>query len=146
MNNKDVTNCPVDDCNRPRYKKNGQAMALRSAGFDLNDGSILSLEPVQKLPMVSVGASLAKLLLNDDKKVLFEYRSTMAPIIEEDRVYRDVYDGEVFQNWLNEGNIFKSSNDIALLVFVDGFEPKYVNDHTMTIVHCLVMSIDPSHR
>ncbi|KAG1463916.1 hypothetical protein G6F56_005190 [Rhizopus delemar] len=42
--------------------------------------------------------------------------------------------------------MFRNENDIALLIFVDGFQPKHTNDHTMTIVHCLVMNISPSER
>ena len=96
--------------------------------------------------MVSVGAALAQMLIDEGKRSLFDYRASMEPLVEGERVYRDVFDGEVFQSWMDQGNIFQNSNDIALLIFVDGFEPKYVNNHTMTIVHCLIMSIDPSYR
>lgn len=144
--NKNVLFCPIAECSRPRYSKNDQAAALVNAGFDLNNESAVLFEPVQRLSVVSVGAALAQMLIDEGKRSLFDYRASMEPLVEGERVYRDVFDGEVFQSWIDQGNIFQNSNDIALLIFVDGFEPKYVNNHTMTIVHCLIMSIDPSYR
>lgn len=145
-NDKNVLTCTVSTCNRPRYNQHEEAMAARRAGLDLNAETALSLSPVQHLSVVSVGAALAQLLVNDDKLPLFNYRRSLVPFNEQEPVYRDIFDGEIFRNFVNQGSIFQSPDDIALLLFVDGFEPKHVHNHTMTIVHCLIMSIDPSNR
>lgn len=146
VNDLNVLNCPVEGCNRPRYINQAQAVAARQDGIDLNDESSIQFSPVQQLSVVSVGASLAQMLVNDEKRRMFEYRQSIELETEENRVYRDIFDGEVFKHLVHTDGLFQDPNDIALLIFVDGFIPKHVNGCTMTIVHCLVMNIDPSNR
>lgn len=141
-----VLTCPVPGCNRPRYINQAQAVAARQDGIDLNDESSMPFAPVQRLAVVSVGASLAQMLVNEEKRSLFDYRQSIEPAIEENRIYRDIFDGEVFQHLVNTDGLFENPSDIGLLIFVDGFLPKNVNGCTMTIVHCLVMNIDPLNR
>lgn len=141
-----VLTCPVPGCNRPRYVNQAQAVAARQDGIDLNDDSSISFAPVQRLAVASVGASLAQMLVNDDKRSLFDYRQSIEPVSEGTPIYRDIFDGQVFQHLVNTEGLFQNPNDIGLLIFVDGFLPKNVNGCTMTIVHCLVMNIDPLNR
>ncbi|KAG1439213.1 hypothetical protein G6F56_012362 [Rhizopus delemar] len=143
---RNILTCAVSTCNRPRYNQHEEAMAVRRAGLDLNAETALSLSPVQHLSVVSICAALAQRLVNDDKLPLFNYRKSLVPFNEQEPVYRDIFDDEIFRNFVSEGSIFQNPDDVALLLFVDGFEPKHVHNHTMTIVHYLIMSIDPSNR
>lgn len=143
---KNVLSCPVNTCGRSRYRRQEEAAEAIEGGADLNDDSEWFFAPVQKLAVVSVGAALAQLMINDDKISLFDYRKSLPPFDEAERVYRDIWDGQLIRNMISEGQCFSNENDIGLLLFVDGFEPKNINNHTMTIVHCLIMSIDPSNR
>lgn len=143
---KNVLTCPISTCQRSRYKRQDEAAEAIERGVNLNDDSDWSFAPAQSLSVVSVGAALAQLMINEDKLQLFKYRRTMEPFDEVERIYRDIWDGELVRNMMTEGQCFENKNDIGLLLFVDGFQPKNINNHTMTIVHCLVMSIDPSNR
>ncbi|CAO3683437.1 unnamed protein product [Rhizopus stolonifer] len=81
-NDKNILTCTVSTCNRPRYNQHEEAMAAHRAGLDLNAGTALSLSPIQHLSVVSVGAALAQLLVNDDKLHLFSYRRSLEPFNE----------------------------------------------------------------
>lgn len=138
--------CTNENCQLPRYRKHEQALALRQAGVDLNDESFPSFVAVQQMAVVSVGAALAQMMLDEDKRELFKYRAEQ-DCTHEDGVYRDIFDGKVYQDFLfNQQQLFQDDSDIGIVLFVDGFQPKVQTGSTLTIIHCLVMNISPSYR
>ncbi|KAG0733187.1 hypothetical protein G6F57_018596 [Rhizopus arrhizus] len=85
--------CTYESCQLPRYRKHDQALALRQAGVDLNDDSFPSFVAVQQMAVVSVGAALAQMILDEDKRELFKYRAEQ-DCTHEDGVYRDIFDAK----------------------------------------------------
>lgn len=89
--------CPNVNCQRPRYIQHNEAVEARNSGVDLNVESVSSFAPVQHLSVASVSASLAQLLVNNEKRQSFQHRHLLGSFDEEEPVYRDVFDGEVFE-------------------------------------------------
>ncbi|KAG1438918.1 hypothetical protein G6F56_012471 [Rhizopus delemar] len=83
---KNVLSCPENTCGRSRYRRQEEAAEAIEGGADLNDDSEWFFAPVQKLAVVSVGAALAQLMINDDKISLFDYRKSLPPFDEAERV------------------------------------------------------------
>lgn len=138
--------CTYENCQLPRYRKHDQALALRQAGVDLNDDSFPSFVAVQQMAVVSVGAALAQMMLDEDKRELFKYRAEQ-DCTHEDGVYRDIFDGKIYQDFLSsQQQLFQDDSDIGIVLFVDGFQPKIQTGSTLTIIHCLVMNLSPSYR
>ncbi|KAG0810270.1 hypothetical protein G6F18_013619 [Rhizopus arrhizus] len=48
------------------------------------------------MAVVSVGAALAQMMLDEDKRELFKYRAEQ-DCTHEDGVYRDIFDGKIYR-------------------------------------------------
>lgn len=142
-----ISSCPNASCNKPRYYNHAIVHQLQQAGVDLNGDARALLKPQQQVSVVSIGASLAQMLLDDVKRGLFEYRANFDEHIHQDRCYQDIFDGNVYRNLLRgQRRLFQNDSDIALMLVVDGFAPKHKPKATLTVVTCYIMNIDPSER
>ncbi|CAO3669755.1 unnamed protein product [Rhizopus stolonifer] len=104
-----------------------------------------------KFKMVSIAEKIAQLLSCRETRDLLKYRHEQD--IERERrekgpatekVYRDVFDGETYQELCQEG-MFKNENGVAICINIDGFIGKYTNE-SMSIIHCIIMNYDPELR
>lgn len=139
--------CPNSVCSKPRYSNFQVLNQLQQAGVDLNGEVGAILKPVQQVSVVSVGASLAQMLLDDFKRDLFNYRYEFDQNIRQDGYFQDIFDGKVYRDLLvQQRGLFQNTNDIALMLVVDGFALKHKSKATLTIVTCYILNIDPSHR
>ncbi|EIE92392.1 hypothetical protein RO3G_17263 [Rhizopus delemar RA 99-880] len=68
------------------------------------------------MAVVSVGAALAQMMLDEDKRELFKYRAEQ-DCTHEDGVYRDIFDGKVYQDFLfNQQQLFQDDSDIGIVL------------------------------
>lgn len=126
-----LTACPNPSCRENRYKEGTN-------------------EPQQMMTCVSVGAALAELLFDDEARNLFQYKSDADSVNDEamensnSLKYTDIFSGKAYRNLYRSGLI--NRNDICVIMYVDGFQHQHKNNHTLTMIHCIVMSLDPSVR
>lgn len=98
--------------------------------------------PVATMKIISIGDYLSNMLANEETRTMFMYRATRE---EEPDVYQDIFDGDVYKGLKQQG-FFDGDLDIALALFVDGFTTQRKGKRTMTIIHCLILNVDPSSR
>lgn len=98
--------------------------------------------PVATMKIISIGDYLSNMLANEETRKMFMYRATRE---EEPDVYQDIFDGDVYKGLKQQG-FFDGDLDIALALFVDGFTTQRKGKRTMTIIHCLILNVDPSSR
>lgn len=117
--------CP--HCNQERFKvgRSGEALV-----------------PSCTMKMMSIGDQLAKLLSNDDhrEKLHFRHKRVDLP-----GYITDYFDGENYKA-LKAANMFNSPDDIAIVLYVDGFVTQKKSKQGLVIVHVLVLNYDPSLR
>lgn len=121
--------CPNPACEEPRYRADSTSV------------------PQQEMACVSIGAALAELLYDDDTRDLFLYKSECDSHIGDNRrsmTYTDIFSGKSYQNLFESGVI--SSNDICLIMYADGFQHKFKANHSFTMIHSIIMNMDPSMR
>ncbi|PHZ07181.1 uncharacterized protein RHIMIDRAFT_242948, partial [Rhizopus microsporus ATCC 52813] len=99
-------------------------------------------EPVASMKLLSVGDYVSNMLAKEDTRQMFKYRSTRDTEIN---VYKDIFDGDVYKDLVNKG-FFDGELDVALALFVDGFTTQHKGKRTMTIIHCVILNVDPSSR
>jgi hypothetical protein len=134
--------CINPECRQDRYKKQDLIDRLDCSGVDLNNKDLPQYEPVQTMSVASVASSLAELLLDDDVREQFNYRSQFD---HQDDRYQDVFSGLIYKNeYLANGRI--ADSDICLVIFVDGFPNKNKPKTSQTMIHGMIMNIDPSNR
>ncbi|KAG2192986.1 hypothetical protein INT47_010368 [Mucor saturninus] len=101
-----------------------------------------ALIPYQTMKMMSVGNQLSKLLSHEETRQKLRYRHDRQ---ENPGIISDYFDGEDYKA-LKAANLFQSPEDIALVLFVDGFVNQKKSKQEMTIVHVLILNFDPSIR
>lgn len=106
--------------------------------FEFDDSEV----PAATMKLISIGDYISNMLANEETRKMFMYRTTRE---EEPEVYQDIFDGDVYKNLKQQG-FFDGDLDIALALFVDGFTTQRKGKRTMTIVHCLILNVDPSSR
>jgi hypothetical protein len=141
--------CPNPECKKYRYKDENRINEVVQANTNLNNINV-KLEPVQTMSIVSIAASLAELLLDDNTRQEFNYRSNFNSIPgerDEDEavVYEDVFSGSIYKNMYLNGNLV-NNDDILLTIYVDGYPNKSKPKSTQTLINCIIMNIDPSQR
>ena len=92
--------------------------------------------------MMSVGDQLSKLLSHEETRQKLRYRHDRK---ENPGIISDYFDCEDYKA-LKAANLFQSTEDIARVLFVDGFVNQKKSKQEMTIVHVLVLNFDPSIR
>ncbi|KAG1439743.1 hypothetical protein G6F56_012190 [Rhizopus delemar] len=97
------------------------------------------------MSICSIGVALAEMLLDPNTRQFFDYRAAYEEA-HEDGVYTDIFSGSVFRQTYLQKGLFENPGDIGLLIVVDGFQPKYHKNTTMTSIVCYVMSMDPNER
>ena len=96
----------------------------------------------QTMKIISIGDHLAGMLSNPKTRDMFSYRTDR---LEEQGVYKDVFDGQVYKDLKKDGQ-FEGELDIAVALFVDGFVHQKKGKQSKTIVHALIYNIEPSER
>lgn len=122
MNDDQTLVCPNSECNENRYTDN-------------------TTVPRAQMSCKSIGMALTQMLLNDETRQLFEYKSNFN---YSDTQLTDIFSGKNYQH-LRNNNII-GDNDICIVMYVDGFQNKHKPDHSQTMVHSIVMNLDPSVR
>lgn len=123
--------CPNPSCGENRYKEGTE-------------------QPEQTMTCVSIGAALAELLFDDETRDSFLYKSEADSANDEQMgnpnalKYTDIFSGKAYRELYQSGVI--NSNDICLIMYVDGFQHQHKSNHTLTMIHCIVMNLDPSVR
>lgn len=102
----------------------------------------LSTTPVQTMKMMSVGDQLSKLLSDDDTRKSLKYSSDRESL---PGYITDYFDGENFKTFKSNCK-FTSPEDIAMVLYVDGFVTQKKSKQELVIVHVLVLNYDPSIR
>jgi hypothetical protein len=105
------------------------------------DGSIIQ-EAAAQMKYLPLGDQLAMMIAHDETREQLLYR---ARYVSDGETYRDVFDGDAYKALVRQG-LFQGELDMALVLFVDGFNPFSGSQHTMTIVHIVVLNLDPSMR
>jgi hypothetical protein len=91
------------------------------------------------LKTVSILDKVAQLLAIDStREMIREYRANF----KNDHVYRDVFSGEMYAQLKEE---FLGEHDVLIGLCVDGFSSKNSRE-SLTMIHAIVFSIDPSYR
>lgn len=98
--------------------------------------------PKASMKIMSIGDILAGMLANPETKELFKYRSERESI---NGLYKDIFDGQDYKDMKNRG-YFESPDDIAIALFTDGFTNQHKGKRTYTIVHAIILNLDPSIR
>lgn len=106
------------------------------------EGNMAEKIPVKQMRILPLSAQFATLLSNDHMRDLLSYR---ADFDHESGVYTDIFDGHAYQS-LKSNGLFDGIYDIALALFVDGFQPFDGSRVSMTIVHAVIMNFPPSKR
>ncbi|KAG2216803.1 hypothetical protein INT45_013815 [Circinella minor] len=74
-------------------------------------------------------------------------RSTMRMLLVSDQLaMMDIFDGELYQRLKNEDGIFDNELDIALGLYVDGFDLFNNRQRSMTIFHFVIYNFNPLIR
>ncbi|KAG1442091.1 hypothetical protein G6F56_011209 [Rhizopus delemar] len=122
--------CPNPLCHLPRYV--------------VQDGVTLPV-PAAITSICSIGVALAEMLLDPNTSPLFDYRAAYEEA-HEDSVYTDIFSGSFSRQTYLRNGLFENPSGVGLLIVVDGFQPKYHRNTTMTSIACYVMSLDPNER
>ena len=145
----DFFSLTCNNCKADRYKHQKELDSQIEGGnnskqlIETVDSGLLT--PNQLVSIVSVGAALTEFLLDDETRELFNYRSDYVNNIREDGIYRDLMDGAAYKS-LEAKGLFQNPEDIAVMLFVDGFPLPDKPTHSLTIVNCLIVNLDPSIR
>lgn len=99
-------------------------------------------EPVATMKLLSIGDYISNMLAKEDTRQMFRYRSTRNTEVN---TYQDIFDGDVYKDLVNKG-FFDNELDVALALFVDGFTTQRKGKRTMTVIHCIILNVDPSSR
>lgn len=100
--------------------------------------------------VISVADKIAELLICDEfRDGMQEYASTVKNFSAQQahgrKTYRDVFDGEIYQNLIKSGTIDDTNFNIILKLDVDGFTCSSSKD-SMVMVNAVILSLDPSER
>ena len=114
--------CPNPKCKESRFK----------------EGATI---PRAQMACVSVGRSLTQMILDDDTRELFNYKNNFD--FNDDQLV-DIFSGENYK-YLRENRIV-GDNDICIVMYVDGFQNKHKPDSSQTMIHSIIMNLDPSVR
>ncbi|KAG1437446.1 hypothetical protein G6F56_013102 [Rhizopus delemar] len=80
------------------------------------------------------------------KNSIGDILETMSPELETCCGVVNIFSESVFRQTYLQNGLFENPGDIGLLIVVDGFQPKYHRNTTMTSIACYVMSLDPNER
>lgn len=127
----ELDQCPNGRCNEYRYQEGTR-------------------QPQQQMTCVSIGAALAELLYDEDSRNAFQYKANVDSTIvgseanHNESKYTDIFSGKVYQGLYRSGII--NNDDICLIMYVDGYQHQHKPNHTLTMIHCIIMNLDPSVR
>lgn len=116
--------CPNQQCNEDRFKAGSRV-------------------PQQEMTCVSIGAALANMLYDEETRDLFTYKSD-CDSSNEDESFNDIFSGQSYKELYTSGVI--KSSDICLVIYVDGYAHKNKKNHSFTMIHSIIMNLDPSIR
>ena len=102
--------------------------------------------PTQKIPKntmtyLPLSSQLATFISNREIRELLQYRARRS--LPENGIKTDIFDGESFQSI---SHLFSGELDIALSLFLDGFQPFNKSKFSMTIVHLIILNLPPFQR
>lgn len=123
MNNEEE--CP--HCHESRFKFNASSSQL---------------VPAQTMKMMSIGDQISKLLSDDETRKSLHYSHSRESI---PGYVSDYFDGETYKAFKSK-NYFTSPDDIAIVLYVDGFVTQKKSKQELVIIHVLVLNYDPSIR
>lgn len=105
----------------------------------------------RSIKIMSIGDKIAELLACEEFRDGIEsYTETLRSNQEVHynqgtKVFRDIFDGEIYETLIRDKTINKNINNIFLKLDVDGFTCS--NSRTsMTMVNAVILSLDPSQR
>ena len=122
MDDDQAVDCPNPKCKEKRFKDNSKVSR-------------------KIMPCVSIGEALTQMLLDDDNRELFDYKPTFNL---DDNQLVDIFSGQDFKRLHRKGVI--GEKDICLVMYVDGFQNKHKPGHSQTMIHSIIMNLDPSVR
>ena len=106
----------------------------------------VSRSPVR---VISIADKIAELLICDEfREGMRDYAEIVRDYQQQESgraVYRDVFDGEIYQKLLNDGVFDQSIMNIILKLDVDGFTCSSSKE-SMVMVNAVILSLDPSER
>jgi hypothetical protein len=102
-------------------------------------------KPRRFMKMLSIGEQVSRMLANDETRQMMRYRHNYESI---EGVYKDYFDGAAYKVFSQgSGQIFTGKDDVAMVLFVDGFRTSKANKgDKLTIIHLLNMNIPPEYR
>ena len=122
MDDNQAVVCPNQECRESRFK----------------EGTFI---PRAQMACVSIGRSLTQMMLDDDTRELFNYKPSFD---FNDEQLVDIFSGENY-NSMRERKII-GDNDLCIVMYVDGFQNKHKPDSSQTMIHSIIMNLDPSVR
>ena len=138
----------VDCCQSGCMAYTGQFASLRSCSFcgspryREND----SVNPIQQYLYIPLAKRLEIQYSDRERsKVLKEYRTTLLRTYKEGQ-YRDVWDGNLFQDYHKKLGMFKKPTDIGLQLSLDGVQVVQRRNFLVTPVILLNLNLPPSER
>lgn len=97
--------------------------------------------PKNTMTYLPLGGQLATFIANTEIREMLRYRFNRE--IPENGMKTDIFDGE---NIKNVSHLFRGELDIALSLFIDGFQPFKRSKSSMTIVHLVILNLPPIQR
>ena len=138
----------IDCCQTGCMAYTGQYASLRSCAFC---GSSRyrekdTVSPIQQYLYIPLTKRLEIQYSDRERsKALKEYRSALLRTYKEGQ-YRDVWDGDLFQDYHTKLGLFKRSTDVGLQLSLDGVQAVRTKNFLMTPVILLNLNLPPSER
>lgn len=102
----------------------------------------------QVVKIMSIADKIAELLASEEFRegvqAYADFRTANQQDSQQPKVFRDVFDGEIYEN-LTENGVIDSNPSIIIKLDVDGFTCSSSRS-SMTMVNAVILSLDPSER
>ena len=121
------------------YNLNGEDKTYRFCERNRFDES---RKLVQTMKILSIGNIISKLLTNETTRNELSYRHNYE---RNPQVLRDFFDGDLYQQSLDEGK-FSDADDCAVILFTDAFVKDKKGTHTFNMVHLVILNFDAKIR
>lgn len=134
----------VDMCRKGcrLYKQDSEDTECEHCHMPRYDETMVGKVPYKQLRILPLGAQITALLSNDRMRELLSCRVNFC---HQHGVYNDIFAGRAYRK-LQSNGLFDGVYDIAIALFVDGFQPFDSSQVSMTIVHAVIFNFPPSKR
>ncbi|OBZ81272.1 hypothetical protein A0J61_10679 [Choanephora cucurbitarum] len=106
---------------------------------------IPDLAPTRQISYTSVDKALTELYVNENNAEMLAYRDEFFDRNQDKiNIYRGIFSGDSYKKLLHDGIV--DANTICLVLFVDRYQLKNMQEAHQVLINCLVMNIHPERR